>query len=380
MVSKILLSAIILLTAASVSATNPCAISLSQRLFKTAGEEMIAGHWKKARELLQKSYFLNPDFEVAARKEKQLTSYLRYQSDSENRLGEAAYQSLEWDSARFHWVRASHFLPEEESPLSASIKKNLKKFKIEAKPSLATTKVEDGFHQKRVAMEDVKNFLEEGNASQAQMTLNELIYRDPDDQRAKMVLGRLNTKSATTEEHSLSENIESKFAEGEKYFQQGKQTKNRLERYSLLKSGFHLFQPDDLKPPYYKELAADHEKLEKELTTEFQSRIAAWKKQVARGENLRNIGERLQIEKKQYPALPEANELLVKVYQKIAEATESSLMRAKTIHELSGCQAALSQYQAVQREAYFREVATWQEAEKNILGCSVGDSLKGLPE
>lgn len=367
---------------ATVFAANPSAATLAEKLFRAANARIILKDWKGADALLRRSVFLNTAFGAAEKKRTQLNRYLRHQAEREFRFGERELQSLQKTAARFHWDRARSFLVEGSDPaLRKKIGTALKQLAPLPKKRGGVTKVSDQMLQKRVAMEEVKHFLESGDAVQAEMTLQNLLYRDPSDTRAQTVLQRLESPEALpalsgpAAQKSLSAEIEIRFAEGEKLFRQGREDSNRLRAWQFYRKGLDLFQSDDLKPPYYKELVSAEEKSSVALIAELQKKIPEWWRQISqtgKAAALHPIAVVLQNAIREYPPLPETATLLEEVYRQIASATEGELMRAKTTHELSGCRQALPNYRAVQREARFPQVVTWQEAEKNIRGCESG--------
>lgn len=373
------LSLLSLFYVAAVFAANPSAATLSEKLFREANARIVLQDWEGADALLRRSVFLSPEFVAAERKRTQLNRYLRHQAERELRFGEREFQTLQKTAARFHWGRAQSFLVTGSDPsLRKKIGEALRRLDPPSKRLGVVTKVADALLQKRVAMEEVKHFLESGDAVQAEMTLQNLLYRDPSDTRAQTVLQRLESPATfpalegSVAQKSLSGEIEARFAEGEKLFREGRESRDPLRAWQFFRKGLDLFQSDDLKPPYYKELALAEEKSAGTLTAELQKKIATWRYQMSQtrsASGLQPIAAALQKAIREYPPLSETATLLEEVYRQIASATEGELMRAKTAHELSGCRQALPKYRAVQREARFPQVATWQEAEKNLRGC-----------
>lgn len=375
-------SFLLLFCSATVFAANPSATTLSEKLFRAANARIVLKDWKGADLLLRQSAFLNPKFGAAERKRTQLNRYLRHQAEREFRFGEREFQTLQKNAARFHWDRAQSFLVADSDPsLKKKIVSALRRLDPPSKRDGVVTKVSGELLQKRIAMEEVKHFLESGDTVQAEMTLQNLLYRDPSDTRAQTVLQRLESPATfpalegSVTQKSLSGEIESRFAEGEKLFREGRESRDSLRSWQFYRKGLDLFQSDDLKPPYYKELASAEEKLAETLTAALQKEITTWRRQMSQTRSaagLQPIANALQKAMREYPPLEETTTLLEEVYRQIASATEGELMRAKTTHELSGCRQALPKYRAVQREAHFPQVATWQEAEKNLRGCETG--------
>ncbi|OGQ28818.1 MAG: hypothetical protein A3F82_08590 [Deltaproteobacteria bacterium RIFCSPLOWO2_12_FULL_44_12] len=333
------------------------------------------GEFKNAHQNFQIAHFLNPSFEGAFVKQKNLELFLQDRAKHYYTEGLRAHAASRPAEAKLFWQKALHVILDESDPFHQKITKALSGA-FEYTPIRLQTEQKMNQNNARGKMAVVKSFLESGNMAQAMLTLKEALYENPKDERAQDVLGRLEkaqVKQVATED--LSETINSKFTKAQKIFEEAKElekNKNALQAYKKYKEGVSLFAENDLKPPFYNQLLAQQNDIETLLKKELEPLLTKWKQTLDDpGNGLKEIGVKLKKVVEQYPPSTQAQELLAKLYSKLNQLALPQLMEANTLQELEGCVASMDPFASVKEIAIFQEVEAWQEANRNLQTCLV---------
>ena len=360
----------------SAFAATDAATQVAKAIYEQGNSQLFAEQWRESLRSFSVARFLNPDFKEAGEKFSELSRQLQREQEKFYQEGLKAYQSLQWDEAKRNWRMALGLLLQKDNPLRSKIEKALAlaEGRVVSVP-FGNRAGENGFHENTGAekMEEVKQFLESGNSAQAILSLQEIVEKESANDRAKEAITRLQTVSEKgSQEVSLSETIKEKFSKSQNFFEEAKQAQQKNDfvlAYQKLKEADVLFSPDDLKPPFFKEMEDLLQETESHLENDLQTKLVVWEKETANGGDLKMIGQKLREANKNYPPSALAETLLQKIYSLLDAKAQPILMQAKTVQQLEGCQVSSGLFVKVKEAALFNEVPAWQEANRNASAC-----------
>ncbi|MDP2600320.1 MAG: hypothetical protein Q8P84_06265 [Deltaproteobacteria bacterium] len=363
------LSALFVIASASEAISREsrfAATDLAEQFYKIAHEKRESGQFKAAIQAFEQAAFFNPGLAEAKVQEEKLRKELQAQAQNAYREGLQHYQLLRFEEAKQSWQAALHAIVDEGDPLKMKVETALGY----SKPIFITPSppVGEGWGEG-----DIRTLLESGDQAQAMLALKETLQKSPENERAKKVYANLETSLKKEGTAGPSKEIEEKFAEAKQLLDMS-QNKSTLITYHQLKKAHALFQGDDLKPPFFKQIEDGLEKSAAQLTKELEPKLARWEKECCHpepqgGEGSRMTAVSLRHAIQNYPPNPKADALLQKVYERLDEKGRPLLMIARTKQEMEGCSVALEDFEAVKKAAVFSEVPAWGEAHKNLEAC-----------
>lgn len=327
--------------------------------------------WRRALANLELAFLLDPSFEEAASKQKEMSEFLNAQAQTEYQEGMKAFHLLQFNDALFHWRQAKAHLVDPQDPLALKIE-NAKRFIdgdfFPASPS----------HREQAVvpekMKQVQNFLKEGRKNEALISLKELLYQDPSDSQALALLSQLQeAKRTAPDSPKEAEEIREKLLKAEELFHKGRsalQQKNLTGAYQNFRDSMAQFTGVDVRAPFYSDLEKELKEVEAKLKEELGVKLARFENALKNpNPDLKTMGEEIKAILQKYPPEPKAKELLAQVWEMLEKEAEPPLMKAKTLQELEGCQASKPYFTQAQEAAHFQEVPAWQEAKRNLEGC-----------
>lgn len=356
-------------------AKTRAASQVAEELYETASQRLVTRQWKNVLWDLEMAILLDPGREAAKLKKEQLQQELRWRAEQFYLEGLRAYQSLLYEDAKFHWQMAFQFIVDPQDPYAAKIQRALTLLSPSKQVTENISHPEEGVLNKtRDGMGNVRTFLEAGNTHQAILSLKEILYESPANERAQSLLARLqDSYKEKPGSENLSEEIHKQFARAEELLEDAKQAQeksNFVIAYEKYREAFSLFKGDDLKPPFYSKIVSGMKETEEKLTKQLEPLLQKWQKELTTANpDLKEMGSRLQEVLKKYPPSPKYLELLQKVYEGLQEKAKPLLIEAKTTQEIEGCRPAVPIYTRVKERAWFEEVPAWQEANRNLDAC-----------
>lgn len=297
--------------------SNEAANIVAEKLFSESTHSILAKQWKEAAWNLRIALFLDPKLQVA-----------------QNRL-----MQLPW-------------------------RQDFSKRRV-AFPPVVTKR--EGWQQNK--MEEVNQFLEINDVAQAKASVLEILYLDPNNERAKTLLSKLERTKETQNDATMV----SRFEEAKGLWEAGNQAKETgdwLKAYQHWRRIDSLFQKEDLKPTFYNVLQEELKKVSELLVDQFNAKLAKWEKELTNSERLSIVGKELCEAISQYPPNPKAQELLEKIYETLQKKVEPLLMQAKTLYELEGCSSSVDKFRTIQKLSVFSKIPAWQEANHYLQTCT----------
>ncbi|OGQ46458.1 MAG: hypothetical protein A3H42_00155 [Deltaproteobacteria bacterium RIFCSPLOWO2_02_FULL_46_8] len=355
---------ILLLSPISSYGNNRAAEILAGNFYEKGNYHVAIQEWKKGIWNYELARFLDPNLAVTQSKIKNLTSELQKQSEQFYLEGLRSYQSLRFNEANLQWQMALQSVVEPQSPIKQKIETAL----ILLKQGIPAAKKENLPQETpdptRGTMEEVRSFLEKGEPRQAALVLKESLRHDEKEERSENLLNRLQSSLSKDEtSQNLSEAIQKQFEAAQKLLTEAKNGGG----YPKYKEALALFKPEDLKPPFYREMEEGFKESAAKLNEQLKPLLKNWETALQKeNPNLEEIGLKLKKVLSTYPPSEEAVQLLQKVYALLQKKSEPLLMEAKTVQELEGCLVAKPFYEKAKKTALFTEVPVWQEAHKNL--------------
>lgn len=367
----ILISLIFFGAVGPLFAANRAATRLGAKFYSRGNSYLASQEWSKALRSFEIASLLDPEFHLARQKREEWIFRLKQKGEEKFKEGNFAFQNRRFSEARLHWEEGLCYLVKPDDPLREKIQKELEmidagenRFVLDWRPNI----FEDAMRGK---MSEVKNFLEKGEKGQAILVLNEVLLKEPEHSRAKILLGRLQQEETGNQENGdHSEEIRNRFQKAQGLFDEGMKTKE----YQKFKEALALFQESDLKPSFYQQLVAETKGVEEILRQRLEPSLKKWSRDLeSPSVDLKKMGSELREVERNYPPIPEIIDLLQKIYSSLDQKARPFLLRAKTVQELEGCHVAVDKFEKVREVAGFEEIKAWKEADQNIEACGGGE-------
>ncbi len=220
-------------------------------------------------------------------------------------------------------------------------------------------------------MGQVQSLLEKDQKRQALLLVKDISQVDPQNERAKILLGRLSDQVQTQSQSGKPNMLEQKFEEGWKTFQiiqEQLAQKQWAKGYPALVELMTEFQGEDVKPPYFSSLAETKKKTEEILQNNFAIATAQLKEDLLQErwkKVLNGAGEILNV----YPDNAQVLSWKKEALQERDRELQPLLMQAETRLHLEGCRSADPFLRRVLAEAAVQELVVWQKASSDYKEC-----------
>ena len=210
-------------------------------------------------------------------------------------------------------------------------------------------------------IQEAERFVSEGNVSQAILTAKEALRLDPENLKAKELLERLSQPVAADEGQKNWEEGEKLWQEAIAHYKQGRQ----IPAFLKLREAKHFFQQSSARPPYFSELDGMLGDLDRRLQRELSEQL----KVIGSLEDPVAAGIKLQKILSWYPDYEPAKKEWNTVVARLNRRSEEAWMRAETLRQLEGCEAAFAALQRAKTLAHFETVPIWQQASQSLAQC-----------
>lgn len=366
----LLISLLLLASAGPLFAANRAATRLGSKFYSRGNGYLSSQEWSRALRAFEIASLLDPEFHLARQKREEWGLRLKQKGEEKFLEGRFAFQNRRFSEAKLHWEEGLRYLVEADNPLREKIQKELEMIDAGENRFVLDWELEVFQPGMREKMREVKTFLKRGEKSQAILVLNEILSKEPENERAKILLARLQEEEAGNQERDdQSEEIRNRFQKAQGLFDEGMKTKE----YQKFKEALALFQEGDLKPSFYQQLVTEAKGLEEILKQKLEPSLKRWSRDLeAPSADLKKMGTELREVEKKYPPTPEVLGILQKIYSSLDQKAKPFLIRAKTLQEMEGCKKAVDKFVRVKEIAVFEEVKAWKEAERKIGACGGG--------
>ncbi len=347
--------------------------TLGLEFYSLAGKHKERLEWRCAVYSYSLSHFFDPLFAEVEAEKKELVEELRHRAARYYRDGLRYYQWHRLAEAKQYWDLAQNHILNRQDPLQQKIERSLM-YITEPHSHLVEEGKGDG-KKGESGGDEIRSFLEADDAPQALLALKTILRKSPDNERAGKMTATLQEALKKEENYGPSKELEEKFVKAKKLLE--------TNNYQQLKQAIALFNSEELKPPFYKQIEDALQAAEAKLNKELEPKLAQYDviltpssahPEPVEGSNKKNpdliaIGHDLRNILRDYSPNPKANDLLQKVYTRLDEKARPLLMQADTVLQLEGCQAAVELFANVKNVSVFPEVAAWQTAHKNLEAC-----------
>lgn len=348
---------------------NRAAEILARRLYEQAGHHVSVQDWKRGIRAYETAFFLDGRFHAAALQSKNLQEELGKRAERFYLSGLRAYQTLRFEEAKVEWRRGLHAVVDSKNSLKQKIETALALLASRGAVSQAGHGAVSGSEDvSRPALEEARQFLENGEPRRAALILKESLRRGDREGKIRNVLGRLERSLEEDEtSHNLSATVQKQFGQARRLLEEAKGGGGYLKYREALS----LFKKEDLKPPFHRELEAGLKESGGILLRDLEPKLKNWGRALQNEKApLKEIGLALQKVLATHPPSPEARLLLQKVHALLEKRSEPVLMEARTVQELEGCRAALPLYAKAKEAALFSEIPAWQESHRLSETCA----------